>query len=202
MAVTAPAVPAISFLEESMERIFGYERVSSAEQNLDWQLLKLGKYVPEENIVVDKQSGKNLQRPGYMALKGALGLRKGDALYVMSLDRLSRNKADIKEELQWFKEQGIWLMILYLPTTMVQVPEGQEWILDMVNSIVIEVLSSIAEQERENIRKRQRQGIDAARVKGKHLGRPTLKMPDYFEKIYSEWKRGEYTTRKVMDMLG
>lgn len=185
-----------------MERIFGYARVSSAEQNLDRQLLELGKYVPEENIVVDKQSGKNLQRPGYMALKGALGLRKGDALYVMSLDRLSRNKADIKGELQWFKEQGIRLMILDLPTTMVQVPEGQEWILDMVNSIVIEVLSSIAEQERETIRKRQRQGIDAARAKGKHLGRPALKMPDHFDQIYSEWKRGEYTARKAMDMLG
>lgn len=184
-----------------MERIFGYARVSSAEQNLDRQLVELRKYVPEENIVVDKQSGKNLQRPGYMALKGALGLRRGDTLYVMSLDRLSRNKSDIKEELQWFKHQGIRLMILDLPTTMVQVPEGQEWILDMVNSIIIEVLSSIAEQERDTIRKRQRQGIDAAKAKGKHLGRPGIKMPDNFGKVYAGWKKGDYTARKAMDIL-
>lgn len=185
-----------------MERIFGYARVSSLEQNLDRQLAELKKYVPEENIVIDKQSGKNLQRPGYMALKGALGLRKGDTLYVMSLDRLSRNKSDIKGELQWFKEQGIRLMILDLPTTMVQVPEGQGWILDMVNSIIIEVLSSIAEQERETIRKRQRQGIDAAKAKGKHLGRPALKMPDNFGQVYAGWKSGDYTAKKAMDMLG
>lgn len=185
-----------------MERIFGYARVSSAEQNLDRQLAELKKYVPKENIVIDKQSGKNLQRPGYMALKGALGLRRGDTLYVMSLDRLSRNKSDIKEELQWFKEQGIRLMILDLPTTMVQVPEGQGWILDMVNSIIIEVLSSIAEQERETIRKRQRQGIDAAKAKGKYLGRPRIKMPDNFGQVYSGWKRGEYTAKKAMNILG
>lgn len=100
MAVTVHAVPAISFLKESMERIFGYARVSSAEQNLNRQLAELKKYVSEENIVIEKQSGKNLQRPGYMALKGALGLRRGDTLYVMSLNGLSRNKSDIKEELQ------------------------------------------------------------------------------------------------------
>lgn len=185
-----------------MERIFGYARVSSAEQNLDRQLVELRKYVPEENIVIDKQSGKNLKRPGYQALKGVLGLRKGDTLYIMSLDRLSRNKADIKKELQWFQSQEIRLMILDLPTTMVQVPKGQEWILDMVNSILIEVISSIAEQERETIRNRQRQGIDAAKAKGKHLGRPALEIPDHFERIYTEWKRGDYTARKAMDMLG
>lgn len=135
-----------------MGRIFGYARVSSTEQNLDRQLLELKKYVPEENIVVDKQSGKTLLRPGYQALKGALGLRAGDTLYITSLDRLSRNKEDIKGELNWFQNQGIRLMILDLPTTLIQVPEGQEWIVDMVNSIIIEVLSSIAQQEREMIR--------------------------------------------------
>lgn len=185
-----------------MERVFGYARVSSAEQNLDRQLVELRKYVPEENIVVDKQSGKNLQRPGYMALKGALGLRSGDTLYVMSLDRLSRNKADMKEELQWFRHQGIRLIILDLPTTMVQVPKGQEWILDMVNNIIIEVLSSIAEQERETIRKRQRQGINAAKARGKHLGRPGIKMPDDFGKVYAGWKKDDYTARRAMEMLG
>lgn len=151
-------------------RIFGYARVSSTEQNLDRQLQALSEYVSSENIITDKQSGKDLNRPGYQALKGHLGLRSGDALYIMSLDRLSRSKGDIKAELQWFKEHDIRLMILDLPTSMIQVPEGQEWITEMINNILIEVLSSMAEQERLTIRKRQRQGIEAAKAKGKHLG--------------------------------
>ena len=143
-------------------RIFGYARVSSTEQNLNRQLAELVKYVPEENIVTDKQSGKDLERGGYQALKGRFGLRRGDTLYIMSLDRLSRNKADIKAELQWFKDNGIRVIILDLPSSMIQVPEGQEWIIEMINNVLIEVLSSMAEQERLTIRKRQKQGIDAA----------------------------------------
>ena len=94
--------------EISQGRIFGYARVSSTEQNLDRQLAELVKYVPEENIVTDKQSGKDLERGGYQALKGRFRLRRGDTLYIMCL----RNKADIKAELQWFKDNGIRLMIL------------------------------------------------------------------------------------------
>lgn len=149
-----------------------YARVSSTDQNLDRQLIELKKYVPESNIVVDKISGKTLHRPGYEALKGALGLRSGDTLVIKSLDRLSRNKADIKKELEWFKSNHIRLMILDLPTTMVQVPDNQEWILDMLNNILIEVLSSMAEQERLLIHSRQKEGIAAAKLQGKHLGRP------------------------------
>lgn len=87
------------------QRILGYARVSSIGQNLDRQIVELRKYVPEENIVVDKASGKNLDRPGYQALKGALGLRKGDVLVIKSLDRLSRNKREIKQELEWFRKK-------------------------------------------------------------------------------------------------
>ena len=128
-------------------RVFGYARVSSTEQNLDRQLQALSEYVSTESIITDKQSGKDLNRPGYQALKGHLGLRSGDTLYIMSLDRLSRSKGDIKAELQWFKEHDIRLMILDLPTSMIQVPEGQEWITEMINNILIEVLFSMAEQE-------------------------------------------------------
>ena len=85
---------------------YGYARVSSTEQNLDRQILALKEFVSEENIVVDTASGKNTEREGYQALKGRLGLREGDTLYVTSLDRLSRNKEDIKQELQWFKEHS------------------------------------------------------------------------------------------------
>lgn len=174
-------------------RIMGYARVSSTGQNLDRQLAELRKYVPEENIVVDKISGKSLDRPGYQALKGALGLRRGDCLYIKSLDRLSRNKADIKSELVWFKENGIALRILDLPTTLLNLDNGQEWIQEMVNNILIEVMSSLAEQERVMIRQRQREGIDAAKAIGKHLGRPRLKMPDNWTSVYRCWKENKIT---------
>ena len=185
-----------------MGKIYGYARVSSQEQNLDRQIIALRKYVPENNILVDKASGKDTDRPSYQALKGALGLREGDTLYVTSLDRLSRNKADIKRELEWFKERKIRLMILDLPTSMIEVPEGQEWILDMITNILVEVLSSIAEQERITIRRRQREGIEAARAKGKHLGRPKIMIPKEFPDVYNDWKHGNYTAKFAMEQLG
>lgn len=186
----------------SSARVFGYARVSSKEQNLDRQLFELRKYVPEENILVDKASGKDLNRPSYQALKGALGLRRGDVLYVMALDRLSRNKADIKAELEWFKSNGIVLRILDLPTSMIEVPEGQAWILEMITNILIEVLASMAEQERLIIKERQAEGIAAARKRGVHLGRPRLKRPENFESVYSKWKAGDITAIYAMKELG
>ena len=181
---------------------YGYARVSSTEQNLDRQVLALQEYVKPENIVMDRQSGKNLDRPGYNALKGIFGLRPGDVLYIVSLDRLSRNKEDIKNEIAWFKAHKVRLMILDLPSSMVQVPENQEWIIDMIQNILIEVLASMAEQERLMIRKRQREGIEAAPKKGKHLGRPYLKVPDNFEEVYAEWKSGAITARAAQKKLG
>lgn len=181
---------------------YGYARVSSTEQNLDRQVLALQKYVKPENIVMDRQSGKNLDRPGYNARKGIFGLRPGDVLYIVSLDRLSRNKEDIKNEIAWFKAHKVRLMILDLPSSMVQVPENQEWIIDMIQNILIEVLASMAEQERLMIRKRQREGIEAAQKKGKHLGRPYLKVPDNFEEVYAEWKSGAITARAAQKKLG
>ena len=183
-------------------KIMGYARVSSAEQNLDRQILALSEYVPEDCIVVDKASGKDLERPGYQALKGLFGLRAGDTLYIMSLDRLSRNKEDIKGELQWFRDHNIRLKVLDLPTTLIDVPEGQGWIMEMVTNILIEVLASIAEQERITIRKRQREGIDAAKKKGKHLGRPTVCVPDDWDDIAGQWKRGEMTAKEAMRVTG
>ena len=178
-----------------------YARVSSTDQNLDRQLIELKKYVPESNIVVDKISGKTLHRPGYEALKGALGLRSGDTLVIKSLDRLSRNKADIKKELEWFKSNHIRLMILDLPTTMVQVPDNQEWILDMLNNILIEVLSSMAEQERLLIHSRQKEGIAAAKLQGKHLGRPKMQFPNDWEHYYTLWKNHDITAKKAMQSM-
>ena len=183
-------------------KIMGYARVSSKEQKLDRQLIELKKYVPAENIIMDKQSGKDLNRPGYQALKGPLGLRQGDTLYIKSLDRLSRNKEDIKKELEWFKQNGIRLMILDLPTSMIQVPPGQEWLIEMINNILIEVLASIAQQERETIRARQREGINAARLARRHLGRPAVTVPENFDVVIAQWKNGEITAREAMRQTG
>lgn len=182
-------------------RKFGYARVSSAGQNLDRQTLELEKYVPKENIITDKASGKDLNREGYKALKGALGLRPFDTLYIKSLDRLSRNKEDIKNELQWFKDHNIKIMVLDLPTTLIELPENQAWLCEMINNILIEVIASIAEQERTTIKQRQREGIEAAKKKGKHLGRPATVHPDGWETYYHKWQQGEITANKMMQDL-
>ena len=183
-------------------RTFYYARVSSREQNLDRQLAVFAAMgAQERDIITDKESGKDLDRQGYMALKTAL-LRRGDTLVVKSLDRLSRNKADIKSELEYFKENGIRLKVLDLPTTLVDYPAGQEWVLDMVNNILVEVLSSIAQQERETIRQRQAEGIAAAKAKGKHLGRPRAETPDNWNEVISRWEAGEITAVEAMRQTG
>lgn len=124
-------------------RTWYYARVSSREQNLDRQLAAFAAMgAQERDIITDKGSGKDLDRQGYMALKTAL-LRRGDTLVVKGLDRLSRNKADIKNELQYFKENGIRLKVLDLPTTMIDYPAGQEWVLDMVNNILVEFFPAL-----------------------------------------------------------
>lgn len=183
-------------------KIFYYARVSSKEQNLDRQIeafKNLG--ADEREIICDKESGKNLERTGYQALKTTM-LRSGDTLIVKSLDRLSRNKSDIKNELQYFKDNNIRLKVIDLPTTMMDLPKGQEWVFEMVNNILIEVLGTIAEQERQTIRQRQREGIDAAKAKGKHLGRPKLVLPDNWDEVFSLWKEKKLTARQAMKMLG
>lgn len=189
------------YVEVWQMAVYGYARVSSKEQNLDRQIQQLSQYVETDKILMDKASGKDLNRPAYQALKGALGLRTGDTLVICSLDRLSRNKENIRGELTWFQEKGIRLKILDLPTSLVEVPEGQEWILDMINNILIEVLSSVAAQERLTIRKRQREGIEAAKKQGKHLGRPKLEMSEQFPEIYEQWKAQEITAKWAMKKL-
>jgi len=181
-------------------RTYYYARVSSKEQNLDRQIeafKALG--ADERDIITDKESGKDLNRTGYTALKNAM-LRRGDTLVVKSLDRLSRNKTDIKNELQFFKDNGIRLKVIDLPTTMMELPVGQEWVFEMVNNILIEVLGTIAEQERETTKKRQAEGIEAAKKKGKRLGRPALVFPENWKAVYAEWKEGKITAKTAMEM--
>lgn len=183
-------------------RTYYYARVSSREQNLDRQIAAFASIgASERDIITDKESGKDLNRSGYTALKTAM-LRRGDTLVIKSLDRLSRNKADIKNELQYFKDSGIRLKVLDLPTTLADYPAGQEWVLDMVNNILVEVLASIAQQERETIRQRQAEGIASAKRKGKHLGRPKAEKPANWEEVIAKWKQGEITAVEAMRRTG
>lgn len=181
-------------------RTYYYARVSSKEQNLDRQLEAFKALGAEErDIITDKESGKDLNRTGYTALRNAM-LRRGDTLIIKSLDRLSRNKTDIKNELQFFKDNGIRLKVIDLPTTMMDLPQGQEWVFEMVNNILIEVLGTIAEQERKTIKERQAEGIAAARKNGKKLGRPALVFPDNWKIVYTDWESGNITAKTAMEL--
>lgn len=181
-------------------RVYGYTRVSTKDQNLDRQLLELKKYVDERYIFQDKQSGKDFERKEYQLMKKVA--QKGDVIYVKSLDRLGRNKKHIKEELEYYKNEGVRVKILDIPTSMMDVPEGQEWLIDMINNLLIEVLSTMAEQERNNILQRQAEGIAAAKAKGKKFGRPGLEYPDNWQEVYSKWKANEITAVNAMELMG
>lgn len=180
---------------------FGYVRVSTREQNLGRQLSALKPYVTDERYIYsDKASGKDMEREGFQNMLKAM--RKGDTLYIKSIDRLGRNKAQIKEYLEYFKKEGIRVKIIDLPTTMQDVAEGQEWVIDMINNIIIEVYTSIAQQERETILQRQAEGIAVAKEQGKHLGRPILALPPEWDKLYKEWKQGKIKAVEFMDKVG
>ena len=144
-----------------------------------------------------------MNRPGYQALKTTL-LRSGDALTVCSLDRLSRNKADIKNELRWFHEHEIRLRVLNIPTTLQDAPAGQEWVTNMVSNIMIEVLSAFAEEERRNIRSRQREGIEAKknRADWEDYGRPHIQVPENWKQVLQSWKAREITAVEAMKLTG
>ena len=180
---------------------FGYVRVSSKEQNLDRQLEALKGYVTDEKYIYsDKASGKDMEREGFQNMLKAM--RAGDTLFIKSIDRLGRNKDLIKSYLEHFKKEGIRVKIIDLPTTMQDVPAGNEWVIDMINNIIIEVYTSMAEQERVNIKQRQSEGIAVAKAKGKHLGRPVLELPKEWDKMYKEWKAGKITAVKFMEEVG
>lgn len=183
-------------------RVYGYARVSTREQNEDRQIEALKVFgVPEQNIIIDKASGKDTEREGYQYLKRQI-LRNGDTLVIKELDRLSRNKTDIKRELEEFKEMGIRVKILDIPTTLTEFPPDQEWILDMINSILIEVLGSIAENERNKIRSRQREGIEAAKKKNVRFGRPAVENPDNWDSVITKVRSGEIKAVEAIQELG
>ena len=128
--------------------------------------------------------------------------QKGDEVYIKSLDRLGRNKQQIKQELEHYKNEGVRVKILNIPTTMMEIQEGQEWLIDMINNLLLEVLSTMTEQKRLNIKSRQADGIAAARLKGKYIGRPEIQYPDNWLEVYKRWDSGEITAVKAIELSG
>lgn len=181
-------------------RIYGYARVSSKQQNLDRQLVELKKHVDERFIFQDKQSGKDFDRKEYQLMRKVA--QTGDEIYIKSLDRLGRNKTQIKEELEHYRNEGVRVKILDIPTSMMDIPKGQEWLMDMINNLIIEVLSTIAEQERLTIKQRQAEGIAVAQAKGQKLGRPEVGCPSNWKEVYGQWKDKKITAVKAMELTG
>ena len=182
-------------------KIFGYARVSTAHQSTDRQVEALKEYgVAERDIIIDKQSGKDFNREGYLYLKNTL-LRAGDSLVVKELDRLGRSKKMIMEELRYFKEAGVRVMILNIPTTLIDA-EGQEWLLEMVSNVLIEVLASIAEDDRVKMLVRQSEGIGEAKKRGVVFGRPVLVKPEGFDQMFQQVEAGEIKAVELMRELG
>lgn len=184
-------------------RTYGYARVSTRDQNEARQIdafLEAG--ISKRDIYIDKASGKNFERENYLLLRDRI-LREGDLLVILSIDRLGRNYTDILEEWRYIT-QTIKADIRVLDMPLLDTRSSDQNKLDnrFVADLVLQILSYVAEKERENIKKRQEQGIAIAKAKGKHLGRPKATYPDNFEEVYDIWKSGEITARKAMEQLG
>lgn len=171
--------------------IYGYVRVSSKDQNEDRQMIALKEIgVPEKNIYVDKQSGKDFQRPKYKRLLRRV--KPDDLIYVKSIDRLGRNYEEILE--QWrilTKEKRVDIVVLDMP--LLDTRRGKDLMGTFLSDIVLQVLSFVAENERTNIRQRQAEGIAAAKAKGVRFGRPPSALPENFHQVYQQWKSGKIT---------
>ena len=181
--------------------IYGYIRVSSTDQNEDRQLIALTEIgVSEKDIFMDKQSGKNFDRPQYQKL--VKKLKSGDLLYILSIDRLGRNYEEIQS--QWrilTKEKGVDICVLDMP--LLDTRQGKDLMGTFIADLVLQILSFVAQSERENIRKRQEQGIAAAKAKGVRFGRPEKPIPENFGKLVSDWEKKKVSfedTLKLCDM--
>jgi len=174
-----------------MTEIYGYVRVSTREQNEERQLIALREIsIPEGNIFMDKQSGKDFNRPQYKKL--VRRLKKDDLLYIKSIDRLGRNYEEIQN--QWrvlTKEKGIDIVVLDMP--LLDTRRGKDLMGTFFSDIVLQVLSFVAENERTNIRQRQAEGIAAAKARGVRFGRPPRPLPENYPSAYQRWKAGAIT---------
>lgn len=183
-----------------MSKVYGYIHVSSADQNEDRQLVALRSCkVPECNLFVDKQSGKDFERPEYRRMLRRL--KRDDLLYVKSIDRLGRNYGEILE--QWrllTKEKGVDIVVLDMP--ILDTRSGKDLMGTFIADLVLQILSFVAQNERENIRQRQAEGIAAAKARGVPFGRPALPLPENFEQVVSSWRNKEIDFASALQQTG
>ncbi len=179
-------------------KIYGYVRVSSTDQNEDRQMLALHKQnIAEKNIYIDKLSGKDFNRPAYKKL--IKELKSGDLLYILSIDRLGRNYEEIQN--QWrvlTKEIGVDLCVIDMP--LLDTRQGKDLMGTFIADLVLQILSFVAQNERENIRKRQLQGIAAAKAKGVRFGRPEKGLPPEFVWLVREWEEKKIDLNTILAM--
>lgn len=181
-------------------KTYGYVRVSTQDQNEDRQLIALKeKAVPEDCIYIDKQSGKDFDRPRYKALTSKL--KSGDLVYILSIDRLGRNYAEIQKQWQILtKEIGVDICVIDMP--LLDTRNGKDLMGTFIADLVLQILSFVAQSERENIRKRQAEGIAAAKARGVRFGRPETPIPDGFEGYISKWEKRDIGTSEVLKLTG
>ncbi len=180
------------------QKIYGYMRVSTKDQNEDRQMIALREnYVPEKNIFLDKQSGKDFERPMYKRLLRRL--KPDDLLYIKSIDRLGRNYEEILE--QWrilTKEKKVDIVVLDMP--LLDTRRGKDLMGTFLADIVLQVLSFVAENERTNIKQRQAEGIAAAKARGVKFGRPSLPVPENFHQLCRDWRNGKISMQKAAEV--
>lgn len=183
-----------------MAKTYGYVRVSSVEQNEHRQLLAMyERGVRPEAIFLDKQSGKDFARPQYQ--KMVRQLKEGDLLYVMSIDRLGRNYEEIQE--QWrilTKEKSVDICVIDMP--LLDTRNGKDLLGTFIADLVLQILSFVAQSERENIKKRQEQGIEAAKMRGVKFGRPVADIPDNFVELVTAWEQRQITVDEILTESG
>ena len=176
--------------------IYGYIRVSSTDQNEDRQRIAMeAKDVPKKNIYIDKQSGKDFERPQYKRL--VRRLKAGDLLYILSIDRLGRNYKDVQE--QWrvlTKEKNVDICVIDMP--LLDTRTAKDLMGTFIADLVLQILSFVAENERANIKKRQEQGIAAAKARGVRFGRPEKPVPENFVEIVRQWDRQQLKTKEAL----
>ena len=181
------------------KKVYGYARVSTKEQNLDRQVEVLRGYgIEDRDIITDKQSGNDFNREGYNTLRNTL-LRNGDTLVIKELDRLGRNMEQIKDEWNSLLKSGVDIIVIDTP--ILNTTNKGDLEKTLISNLVFELLSYMAEKERQKIKQRQREGIAIAKAKGVKLGRPTVEYPSNWEEVYVIWKRKEITAVKAMEIL-
>lgn len=184
---------------------YGYVRVSTKDQHPDRQIENIKKHYPDikdDNLFIEKISGKKGmdERDEYAVLRRIV--RSGDELVIDALDRLGRKKTDIKAELEYLKTKGVVIRVLLIPTTLMEI-DGQEWVLEMINNLLIEVYTSLAQQEISEKERRQRDGIEVAKANGVYKGRKPIEYDEVkFTDLYKRWRNGAIKAKEFMELMG